>query len=152
VAAACARVSLVLGKIAQDLRVLGSGPVGGLGEVTLPKLLPGSSIMPGKVNPVIPELVLQYGFRVRGAAHTIDLAVAAGELELNVMEPVILSESHQMLSLVAEGACAFSACVEGLRWNEENVRRNLVGSFGEAVEASVLRGYESVAAERWSRS
>jgi aspartate ammonia-lyase len=148
VAAACARVALVLGKIAQDLRVLGSGPVGGLGELTLPKLLPGSSIMPGKVNPVIPELVLQYGFRIRGAAHTIDLAVAAGELELNVMEPVILAESHQMLALVTEGARAFATCIAGLHWNEENVRRNLDASVGAAVEASVVRGYDSVAAER----
>jgi aspartate ammonia-lyase len=147
VAAACARVALVLGKMAQDLRVLGSGPVGGLGEVTLPTLLPGSSIMPGKVNPVIPELLIQYGFRVRGAAHTVDLAVAAGELELNVMEPVILAESHQMLTLLAEGARAFKTCIEGMRWNEENVRRNLNGSVGEAVEASVVRGYDLVAAE-----
>jgi aspartate ammonia-lyase len=152
VAAACVRVALVLGKIAQDLRLLGSGPVGGLGEVTLPALLQGSSIMPGKVNPVIPELVLQYGFKVRGAAHTIDLAVAAGELELNVMEPVILAESHQMLALLTEGARAFATCIEGMRWNETNVRRNLRGSVSDAVEASVARGYDSVASDLRSRA
>ena len=147
VAAACVRAALVLGKIAQDLRILGSGPVGGLGEVTLAKLLPGSSIMPGKVNPVIPELVLQYGFKIRGAAHTVDLAVAAGELELNVMEPVILAESQEMMTLLTEGARAFVTCIEGMTWNEEHVRRNLDGSVGKAVESSVLRGYDSVVSE-----
>jgi aspartate ammonia-lyase len=147
VASACARVALVLGKLAQDLRILTSGPVGGFGEITLPKLLQGSSIMPGKVNPVVPELVLQYCFAVRGSAHTVDLAVAAGELELNVMEPVILSESHRMLELVAAGAGALSECVAGLVWNEDRVRRNLSGSVGEAVEAQVVRGYDEVAAE-----
>ena len=152
VGAACVRVALVIGKIAQDLRILSSGPVGGFGEVSLPTLLQGSSIMPGKVNPVIPELLLQYGFKIRGAAHTIDLAVAAGELELNVMEPVILSESHQMLTLITEGARALATCIEGMRWNEENLRKNLDGSVGEAVEASLARGHDSVATELRERA
>jgi len=95
---ACARAATVLAKIASDLRFLSSGPSGGIGEITLPALQAGSSIMPGKVNPVIPELVLQLGFRIRGAAETVRLATAAGELELNVMEPVILDALATALS------------------------------------------------------
>ncbi|KAB8164508.1 aspartate ammonia-lyase [Streptomyces sp. 3MP-14] len=143
IADACARTGEVMAKIAGDLRLLSSGPVGGLGEVTLPARQAGSSIMPGKVNPVIPELVMQLGYRVRGAASTVHLAVAAGELELNIMEPVILDALVTALGDVADAADTFAVgCVDGLRWNEEALARNLRGSLQGLVETAGSEGYE----------
>ena len=89
VASEAAVASLTLAKIAADVRLLSSGPIGGIGEVRIPAVQVGSSLMPGKVNPVIPELVIQASFEIRGAAHVVELAVAAGELDLNVMEMVV---------------------------------------------------------------
>ena len=79
-----------MSKIANDLRLMASGPRAGLGEITLPARQPGSSIMPGKVNPVMPELINQVAFQVIGNDNTICLASEAGQLELNVMEPVLV--------------------------------------------------------------
>ena len=89
VASELGRACLVASKLAADLRLLSSGPHGGLGEAVLPAVQAGSTIMPGKVNPVIPELVLQVGFEVEGARRVVEHAAGAGELELNVMEPAI---------------------------------------------------------------
>ena len=83
------RTAVKLSKICNDLRLLASGPRGGLGEINLPPMQPGSSIMPGKVNPVIPEVVNQVCFDVIGGDVTVTLAAAAGQLQLNVFEPVI---------------------------------------------------------------
>ncbi|WP_244659813.1 lyase family protein, partial [Priestia megaterium] len=79
-----------MSKIANDLRLMASGPRAGLAEITLPARQPGSSIMPGKVNPVMPEMINQVAFQVIGNDHTICLASEAGQLELNVMEPVLV--------------------------------------------------------------
>jgi aspartate ammonia-lyase len=106
----------------------------------------GSSIMPGKLNPVIPELVLQVGFEIRGAAHTIELAVAAGELELNVMEPVIAR--HMLASLREAGRVArvfADRCVAGLAWDADRVAANLAGSRAELVALAEAEGYEAAA-------
>ncbi len=89
VAAQVVRVAIVTGKIAADLRLLSSGPVGGIGEVRLPAVQVGSSIMPGKINPVMPELMLQIGYEAQGMFTIVEAAAAGGELDLNVMEPVI---------------------------------------------------------------
>lgn len=141
-----ARVMLVVSKIAADLRFLSSGPIGGIGELTFPSVQVGSSVMPGKVNPVIPELVMQVSYEVRGAAATIEAAVAAGELELNVMQPVIAK--HLLRSLVDAGNAArlfADRCISGLRWNEDRLEENLEGSRKASVEDAMQRGYEAAA-------
>ncbi len=144
--AALRGLALDLGKICFDLRLLASGPQAGLDELRLPEVEPGSSIMPGKVNPSIPEAVQMVCFQVRGADHVIALAAAAGELELNVMTPVIafnLAESFEMLTravrLLREG------CVEGLAVNRARVRAWLNGSRVEATALSPYLGYEVTA-------
>jgi aspartate ammonia-lyase len=144
VASALRTVMLVLGQLAQDLRLLSSGPAGGFGEIRLPPVQVGSSLMPGKVNPVIPELVLQIGFEIRGACQTIEAAVAAGELELNIMEPVVaravlagLHDSGRVAALFAE------RCLAGLEWDVEAIARNLEGSFAEAVAVATTDGYDA---------
>lgn len=107
VAAQLVRVSVVMAKIASDLRLLSSGPVGGIGEVELRAVQVGSSIIPGKFNPVIPELVMQVSYETRGAAIVVEAAAAVGELELKVMEPVIarhLLGSIQDVGRTARGA------------------------------------------------
>ena len=149
VAAQAVRVALVLGKIAADLRFLTSGPHGGIGELTLPAVQVGSSIMPGKVNPVIPELVLQVGFEARGTATVVEAAVGAGELELNVMEPVIAR--HLLGTLHDLGAVArlfADRCIDGLVWNADTVGRHLAGSLSESVLHATREGYAAAAAAR----
>ncbi len=142
-AGAIVRPAVTMAKIAADLRLLSSGPKGGLDEVRLPVLQAGSSIMPGKVNPVIPELVMQYSYRIRGAAHTVELAVAAGELELNVMEPVVLDALVGSLSDLTVSATTFAQkCVAGLTWNRAAVDRHLQGSLERLVEDAGRLGYQ----------
>lgn len=146
-ASAASRTAIVLAKIASDLRFLSSGPRAGIAEVTLPPLQPGSSIMPGKVNPIIPEQVLQLSFRVRGCAHTVELAVSAGELELNVMEPVILDALVTALSDVEDAAVSLSdKCLRGLRWNTDVVDEHLQASLGGLVTMAAETGYEGATA------
>jgi aspartate ammonia-lyase len=144
VASALTRVVLVIAQTAQDLRMLCSGPTGGLGEVLLPSVQVGSSAMPGKVNPVIPELVLQVAFEVRGARQTIEAAVAAGEFELNVMEPVIAK--HLLTSMRDAGRMArlfADRCVAGLSWDEARVHANLAGSYADAMVLAATAGYDA---------
>ncbi|MFN0154995.1 MAG: lyase family protein [Gaiella sp.] len=144
VAHALERAASVLAKIAADLRFLASGPVGGIGEVTLPALQAGSSAMPGKVNPVLPELVLQVSYGVRGTAATVAAAVAGGELELNVMEMVIARALLGSFAEVAGAARLFAdRCFQGLRWNEDRVARHLEGSLAGRVVESTERGYDA---------
>ena len=130
VAAQVVRVAIVTGKIAADLRLLSSGPVGGIGEVRLPAVQVGSSIMPGKVNPVMPELMLQIGYEAKGMFTIVEAAAAGGELDLNVMEPVIAK--HLLASLHDLGVASelfATRCIDGLEWNEERVAANLAGSL-----------------------
>lgn len=142
VASSVARVAITVNKIARDLRLLSSGPIGGLGEIRLPPRQAGSSIMPGKINPVIPELVIQLTQRVRGGALTIDLAVAAGELELNVMEPVILDALITMFEDLSDAARFLGEkCVDGMEWSESGLARNLRGSLQHMVEFAADHGY-----------
>jgi aspartate ammonia-lyase len=149
VAAQLVRVALVMAKIAADLRLLSSGPVGGIGEVTLPAVQVGSSIMPGKINPVIPELVMQVSYEVRGMAATVEAAVAAGELELNVMEPVIARHLLGGLHDVREVARIFGErCISELTWNQSALAEHLGGSLKGAVDAAAEQGYAAVARSR----
>ena len=144
VADALGRVWLVVSQLARDLRLLSSGPSGGIGELLLPALQPGSSIMPGKVNPVVPELVLQVGYELRGMAVAVGAAAGAGELELNVMEPAIAAALLPGLERAGRTAHLFAdRCIAGLRWNEERVAANLRGSLAEAVERATVQGHDA---------
>jgi len=139
VAAQLVRVSLVLAKTAADLRFLASGPVG---EVRLPAVQVGSSIMPGKANPVIPELVMQVSYETRGMATVVEAAVAAGELELNAMEPVIARHLLASLHDVGRVAQIFAdRCIAGLEWNEATLQAHLAGSLAGVVESAAELGY-----------
>lgn len=147
VAAQMVRVGMAVAKIASDLRFLSSGPEAGIGEVILPAVQVGSSIMPGKVNPAIPELVMQVGFELGGTLSVVCAAVAGGELELNVMEPVIAR--HLLGGLHDLGAVSevFAArCVAHLEWDLAVVAEHLAASFEGAVEAAAEQGYSAVAA------
>jgi aspartate ammonia-lyase len=139
VAAQLVRVNLVMAKIAADIRLLASSPVG---EVQLPAVQVGSSIMPGKVNPVIPELVLQVSYETRGMATVVEAAVAAGELELNAMEPVIARHLLGSLRDVGRVAQIFAdRCISGLEWNKTTLQAHLAGSLAGAVESAAELGY-----------
>src|SRR5205085_4122218 len=117
------RCAVKLSKICNDLRLLSSGPRTGLGEINLPAMQPGSSIMPGKVNPVIPEVVNQVCFDVIGADVTVTLAAEAGQLQLNVFEPVI---AYRLLGSLSElrNACDVlrQKCVQGITANPVRMR------------------------------
>ncbi|MFI6392616.1 lyase family protein [Nonomuraea sp. NPDC050540] len=142
VADAMARGGRVLARVASDLRLLSSGPVGGMAEVRLPPMQAGSSIMPGKVNPVIPELVMQVSFQLEGGAHTVHLACAAGELEVTPWAPVVTAELLRGLRRLERVALLFATrCLDGMAWNEDAVRDNLRGSLREAVESAVEHGH-----------
>ncbi|MDN5768400.1 MAG: aspartate ammonia-lyase [Humibacillus sp.] len=146
-AAAIVRSTVTVEKIARDLRLLSSGPTGGLGELRLPPRQAGSSIMPGKINPVIPELVIQLSQRVRGCGHTVDLAVAAGELELNVMEPVIFDALITMFEDLADAARFLAhACIDGMEWSRVGLERGLAGSLHHLVEVATDQGYANASA------
>ncbi|WP_064745293.1 lyase family protein [Pseudonocardia acaciae] len=139
----CARA---VARVGADLRLLSSGPVGGIGEVELPAVQAGSSIMPGKVNPVLPELVMQISFQVAGEATSARLAAGAGELDVSAMAPVVTAGLLGGLERLGAGARLFAdRCVAGLGWNAENVRANLAGSLTAAVVAARADGYDVVA-------
>lgn len=137
------RVAVKLSKICNDLRLLSSGPRAGLNEINLPAVQPGSSIMPGKVNPVIPEVVNQVAYEVIGNDVTISFAAEAGQLELNAMEPVIaynLFRSIHMLRM----ACQVLAekCVDGITANKERCRKMVQNSIGIVTALNPIIGYE----------
>jgi len=143
VADAMARGGRVIARVAADLRLLASGPVGGIGEVSLPPLQPGSSIMPGKINPVLPELVMQVSYQLAGAAHAVHLAVGAGELEVAAMGPVVTAELLRGLERLGRVAVLFAdLCIAGLSWERERIDANLRGSLLTAVKSVELVGYE----------
>ncbi|WP_248923975.1 aspartate ammonia-lyase [Paenibacillus hamazuiensis] len=135
-----------MSKIANDLRLLASGPRAGLGELSLPARQPGSSIMPGKVNPVMAEVVNQVAFQVIGNDHTICLASEAGQLELNVMEPVLVFNLLQSLSMMNQVFKVFREyCLEGIEANEERCRAYVENSVGVITALNPHLGYEVVA-------
>lgn len=140
------RCAIKISKICNDLRLLSSGPRAGLNEINLPKLQPGSSIMPGKVNPVIPEVVNQTAYYVIGADVTITMAAEAGQLQLNVMEPVIAFSLFTMLGYL-ENACYTlqSKCVDGITANEDVCRNLVMNSIGIVTSLNPILGYEACA-------
>jgi aspartate ammonia-lyase len=137
------RVAVKLSKISNDLRLLSSGPRAGLGEINLPPMAPGSSIMPGKVNPVIPEVVNQVAFEVIGNDLTVTLAAEAGQLELNAFEPVIAFNLFRSMDMLGR-ACRTLAqrCIEGITANREHTRRTVENSIGLVTVLNPLLGYE----------
>ncbi|MEU6131666.1 lyase family protein [Saccharopolyspora sp. NPDC047091] len=144
IAAAGTRAALTTAKIAADIRLLSSGPRGGFGDLTIPAVQAGSSIMPAKVNPVVSEYVMQLSYRVRGHGHAVECAVAAGELELNVMEPVVLDALTGTFDDLTAAATTFARrCVDGLAWDGPHRERNLTGALDRWVELSAAEGYET---------
>ncbi|KSV67300.1 aspartate ammonia-lyase [Sinorhizobium sp. GL2] len=140
------RTATKLSKICNDLRLLSSGPRGGLNEINLPPLQPGSSIMPGKVNPVIPEVVNQVAFQIIGYDLTITLAAEAGQLQLNVMEPVIAYNVLHALHLLTNSVNLLRIrCVAGITANPEACRKHLDASTAIATALTPAIGYERAA-------
>lgn len=134
-----------MSKIANDLRLMSSGPRAGLGEIQLPARQPGSSIMPGKVNPVMCEVVNQVAFQVIGNDHTICLASEAGQLELNVMEPVLVFNLLQSLSMMNQVFKVFRTnCLDGIEANEERCKEYVDKSVGVITALNPHLGYEVV--------
>ncbi|NBX15732.1 MAG: aspartate ammonia-lyase [Proteobacteria bacterium] len=138
------RLATKLSKICNDLRLLSSGPRCGLGEINLPPMQPGSSIMPGKVNPVIPEVVNQVAFQVIGNDLTITLAAEAGQLQLNVMEPVIVFNLFQSMQMLPRAIKTLSRlCITGITANPEVCRRYVENSIGLVTALNPYIGYEN---------
>lgn len=136
--------ALVLGKIANDLRLLSSGPKCGFKEINLPEVQPGSSIMPYKVNPVIPEVVNQVVFQVVGNNVTISMAVEAGQLELNAMEPIIAFNLFQSYDLMTNVIQVFTQrCMRGITANKEICRKMVEHSIGIVTALNPHIGYEN---------
>ncbi len=137
------RLAVKLSKICNDLRLLSSGPRCGFNEINLPARQPGSSIMPGKVNPVIPEVVNQIAFEVIGNDLTVTLAAEAGQLQLNVMEPVIAFNLFESLDMLTAGARVLTTrCVRGITANVEHCRQLVEGSIGIVTAVVPTLGYE----------
>jgi aspartate ammonia-lyase len=138
--------SAKLTKICNDLRLLASGPRCGLNEINLPQMQPGSSIMPGKVNPVIPEVVNQTGFLVIGLDLTVTLAASAGQLQLNVMEPVITFALFGSIAMMERAVESLRVhCVEGITANAERTRDMVLGSLGIVTVLKPSLGYKRCA-------
>jgi aspartate ammonia-lyase len=141
------RVAVKLSKICNDLRLLSSGPRTGFNEINLPKLQPGSSIMPGKVNPVIPEVVNQVCFLVIGNDVTVSFAAEAGQLQLNVMEPVIAHCLFESIATLVRACHTLRIkCVDGITANAERTREMVLGSIGIVTALNPILGYEVSAA------
>ncbi|MCY8933534.1 aspartate ammonia-lyase [Bacillus atrophaeus] len=135
-----------MSKIANDLRLMASGPRAGLAEISLPARQPGSSIMPGKVNPVMAELINQIAFQVIGNDHTICLASEAGQLELNVMEPVLVFNLLQSISVMNNGFRSFTDyCLTGIEANEKRLHEYVEKSAGVITAVNPHLGYEAAA-------
>jgi aspartate ammonia-lyase len=140
------RLAVKLSKIADDLRLLSSGPVAGFGEINLPAMQPGSSIMPGKVNPVIPEVINQIAFEVIGNDLTVTLAAASGQLQLNAFEPIIGYNLFDSIDMLKDGCRILSdQCVAGITANAARCRANVMRSPGLATVLNPVIGYERAA-------
>ena len=136
------RIAVKLSKICNDLRLLNSGPRAGLGEIRLPAVQAGSSIMPGKVNPVIPEVVNQIAYQVIGNDLTVTLAAEAGQLQLNAMEPVIVLNILQSMRMLIQGMKVLrEKCVLGIEADRERCRELLEGSLVTVTALNPYIGY-----------
>ena len=138
------RLAVKLSKISNDLRLLSSGPRCGLGEINLPAMQPGSSIMPGKVNPVIPEVMSQICFKVMGNEVCVTMAGEASQMELNAMEPVMAQCTFESAELLMNGMETLRRlCVEGITANEERCRSYVHNSIGVVTALNPIIGYKN---------
>ncbi|MGH8403328.1 MAG: lyase family protein [Gammaproteobacteria bacterium] len=146
VSGALRNLALELIRISNDLRLLSSGPVTGLGEITLPALQPGSSIMPGKVNPVMAELMDMVAFQVMGCDTVVALAVQAGQLELNVMMPAMVwNLLHSIEIMKNTGAVVAERCVRGIQANRQVCAGYAYRTPGLATALNPILGYDRAA-------
>jgi len=142
--AAIKRVAVKLGKVCNDLRLLSSGPRTGLNEINLPQLQAGSSIMPAKVNPVLPEVVNQVCFKVIGNDVTVSMAAEAGQLQLNVMEPVIAQSLFESVSLLTNACQSLrTRCVDGITANPEVCLNYVMNSIGIVTFLNPIIGHHN---------
>ncbi len=140
-------LAVFLHKLANDLRWMNSGPLAGLGEITLPSLQPGSSIMPGKVNPVIPESTAMVAVQVQGLDHAVALAAQSGNFELNVMLPLIAANLDQMVELSANTSRLLAdKAIAGFAVNRERIERDLAANPILVTALNPVIGYEAGAA------
>lgn len=145
-AGAFTSVAVSMMKIANDLRLLASGPRAGLGEIILPSLQPGSSIMPGKVNPVIPEMIIQVAAHILGKAASITAAGQHGPLELNMMHPLLAYETLSAIDLLKNSCSAFAArCVDGIEVDEKRCEHWIEWSLALVTPLATRIGYDKAA-------
>lgn len=138
------RLAVKLSKICNDLRLLSSGPRTGIHEINLPPMQPGSSIMPGKVNPVIPEVVNQIAFKVIGNDLTVTIAAEGGQLELNVFEPVIVESIFESIEMLKNGMTTLKyRCIDNVTANEDHCRKLVHHSIGLVTALNPFLGYET---------
>jgi len=138
------RVAVKISKTCNDLRLLSSGPRAGLGEINLPPMQAGSSIMPGKVNPVIPEVVNQIAYEVIGNDITVTFAAEAGQLQLNAFEPIIAHSLFKSISHLRNGCLTLAErCVKGITANKEHLRASVENSIGIVTALNPYIGYTS---------
>lgn len=141
------RVAIKISKICNDLRLLSSGPRAGFNEINLPKMQPGSSIMPGKVNPVIPEVVNQVAFEVIGADATISIACEGGQLQLNVFEPLVAYKLFTSINMMRRSFYTLAEkCVKGITANEDVCMENILNSVTLVTSLNPILGYEKSSA------
>ena len=141
------RIAVKISKICNDLRLLSSGPRAGLGEIHLPAVQAGSSIMPGKVNPVIPEMVNQVAYQVIGNDLTVTLAAESGQLQLNAMEPVLIFNVLQSMRMLTRAFEVLTdRCVSGIEADEDRCAALLSGSLVLVTALVPLIGYERATA------
>lgn len=137
------RLAIKLSKICNDLRLLSSGPRTGFNEINLPPMQPGSTIMPGKVNPVIPEVVSQIAFKVTGNDITITMACEAGQLQLNAMEPIIVYCINESMEMLVNGMNTLrDKCIVGITANKERCKELVYNSIGLVTALNPYLGYE----------
>jgi len=138
------RLSIKLSKISNDLRLLSMGPRAGLGEINLPAQQPGSSIMPGKINPVIPEAVSQVAYKIIGHDLSVTMAAEAGQLQLNAMEPLIAYSVLDSIALLTKAMHMFEhKCISGITANVEHCRAQVNNSIGIITAVTPYIGYEN---------
>jgi aspartate ammonia-lyase len=138
------RLAVKISKICNDLRLLSSGPRCGLGEINLPPIQPGSSIMPGKVNPVIPEALNQIAYSIIGNDLTVTMASEAAQLELNVMEPIMIYSIFQSIEMLKRGIDILTQnCITGITANEKRCRDYVENSIGLITALNPYIGYEA---------
>jgi aspartate ammonia-lyase len=141
------RNAIKLSKICNDLRLLSSGPQAGLGEINLPARQAGSSIMPGKVNPVVPEVVNQVAFAVAGADLTVTMAVEGGQLQLNAFEPIIAHSIFQSITWMRRGMRTLRInCIDGITANRDRLGAMVGSSVGVVTALTPFIGYAASAA------